>query len=123
MGVSTAEGKRKTRPGGTDHRQEGNTAPANTRKGQSAMATWKYEFLNPVTRSLHFAEGGFLSYEKAMAWAKHTLAIDRRWADDENVQDRMRSAARQCPELEFDLRIIPGEKGEPPISLRVTMEH
>ena len=86
------------------------------------MATWKYEFINPITRSLHFAEGGFVSYDRAIAWAQHALAIDRRWSEDEIVQDGMHSALRENPVIEYDLRIAPGETGQIPISLRVTQE-
>ena len=86
------------------------------------MATWKYEFINPITRSLHFAEGGFVSYARALAWAQHALAVDHRWADDEVVQDGMYSALHQRPEIEFDLRLVPSDTGQQPIALRVTQE-
>lgn len=93
------------------------------------MATWKYEFINPTTCSLHFAEGGFISADRALEWARHTLAVDRRWADDSVVQERMVSAARflsrPVSEMEvanYDLRLIVGEDGEQPISLHVRKE-
>lgn len=93
------------------------------------MATYKYEFTNPNTRVLHFAEGGFISADRAWAWARYALAIDRRWADDATVQDAMAGAVRCLTHIDadpvniaYDLRLVVGDNGEQPISLRVTQE-
>lgn len=93
------------------------------------MTTWKFEFINPSTQSLHFAEGGFLSANRALDWARHALAIDRRWADDTVAQTAIGAAARwlatldQAPvTLAYDLRLVIGDNGEQPIALRLQQE-
>lgn len=87
------------------------------------MTTYRFDFFNPASGSLHFAEGGFTSAEAAWKWAQHSLAVDRRWSGDEAAQLNMSAAVKDGTVLlPSDLRLTPGEGGELPVSVMVTTE-
>ena len=87
------------------------------------MTTYRFDFFNPASGSLHFAEGGFTSAEAAWKWAQHSLAVDHRWGGDEVVQRHMAAAVGYGTVLlPHDLRLAPGEDGELPVSVMVTVE-